>query len=164
MTHFNQKQCFKAMEYISNNDIDSLIKYLDQNIKTGIAWTYEYKKFRKFLINLNDNNFDYIPYTIFTQGNNKLSYLSFSTLPIINCPGASECLTYCYSLKAFRYPGAFFRQCQNTLLMQNNFNLLGIELNKYNIKGKLKNTILILDYMLMEILKMIMILLTGCHY
>ena len=141
-THFNRKQCFKAMEYISNNDVDNLIKYLDNEIKTGIAWTYEYKKFRKFLINLNNDNYNYMPYTIFTQGNNKLSYLSFSTLPVINCPGASECLNYCYSLKAFRYPGAFFRQCQNTLLMQNNFNLLGIELNKYNIKGKLKNTII----------------------
>ena len=43
-----------------------------------------------------------------------------------------ECKIYCYSLKAFRYPGAFFRQCQNTILMKYNFNIISKSLNKYN--------------------------------
>ena len=67
-----------------------------------------------------------------TQGNNKLSFLSFSTLPLVTCPGAEECKIYCYSLKAWRYPGAFFRQCQNTILMNYNFNIIAKHLNKYN--------------------------------
>lgn len=55
-------------------------------------------------------------FTIFTKGNSKLPFYSFSTLPAINCPGAGECLTFCYSFKAWRYPAAYFRQLQNTIL------------------------------------------------
>jgi hypothetical protein len=51
------------------------------------------------------------------QGNVKLPFVSFSTLPGVTCPGAGECLKFCYSFTAWRYPAAFFRQCQNTLLM-----------------------------------------------
>ena len=33
------------------------------------------------------------------------------------CPGAGSCVDWCYSLRAWRNPQAFFRQLQNTLLM-----------------------------------------------
>ena len=33
-----------------------------------------------------------------------------------HCPGAGECLTYCYSKKAHRYPAAWCRQAQNAIL------------------------------------------------
>ena len=60
-----------------------------------------------------------LPFSVFTIGNVKLPFLSFSSLPGVTCPGAAECLDYCYSFKAWRYPAAFFRQVQNTILMSN---------------------------------------------
>jgi len=58
------------------------------------------------------------PFKIINQvGNIKLPFAEFSTLPGYTCPGAGKCLTYCYSYKAWRYPAAFFRQLQNTLII-----------------------------------------------
>jgi hypothetical protein len=72
-------------------------------------------------------------FSIFAQGNSKLPYLAFSTLPGVTCPGAGECLVaagrkhdprrrlnggWCYSFKAWRYPDAFFRQLGNTILIR----------------------------------------------
>lgn len=57
-------------------------------------------------------------YRVFTFGNTKLPFASFSTLPVITCPGLGDCLTYCYSLTSWRNPGAYCRQLQNTLLLR----------------------------------------------
>ena len=57
------------------------------------------------------------PFTIIGEGNGKLPFLTFSALPVISCPGAGDCVDFCYSLKAWRYPAAWGRQFQNTLLM-----------------------------------------------
>lgn len=52
------------------------------------------------------------------DGNSKLPFVAFSALPGIGaCPGAGSCLTWCYSFKAWRYPAAFLRQLQNTILL-----------------------------------------------
>ena len=59
-----------------------------------------------------------LPHSIFVEGNSKLPFWSFSTLPGADCPGAGDCLNWCYSFKAWRYPGSFFRQLQNSLLMR----------------------------------------------
>lgn len=70
--------------------------------------------------------------SVFKLGNIKLRCNAFSTLPVVTCPGAGACAglqpdgTYdlkegfCYSIKAWRYPAAFFRQCSNTLLLRFN--------------------------------------------
>ena len=71
------------------------------------------------------------PFAIWNlDGNSKLPFASFSTLPGVTCPGAGECWFasaaskggdgYCYTLKGWRYPATLFRQVQNTLLMQHN--------------------------------------------
>jgi len=60
-----------------------------------------------------------VPFSIFVQGNGKLPYWSFSALPGITCPGAGDCLEWCYSFRAWRYPAAFLRQLQNTFLLRN---------------------------------------------
>lgn len=60
-------------------------------------------------------------FTILAKGNSKLPFVSFSVLPGVTCPGAGDCLEYCYSYKAWRYPAAFCRQVQNTLLMQSGY-------------------------------------------
>ena len=130
--HFSRNNCMEFMNLINNNNLTGCIEYIENNINSGVSWVNESNKFKIFLNNVLSNNFDYIPYKIFSQGNSKLSFLSFSTLPLITCPGAQECKVYCYSLKAFRYPSAFFRQCQNTILMKYNFSVIADELNKYN--------------------------------
>jgi hypothetical protein len=70
-----------------------------------------------------------LPFRMFTVGNSKLPFLSYSALPGVTCPGSKECLNYCYSFKAWRYPASFFRQVQNTLLI-NNFKIIQDELIK----------------------------------
>lgn len=57
-------------------------------------------------------------YTLFVKGNSKLPFFSWSTLPLVTCPGMGVCQKWCYSLKAWRYPAAFFRQMQNTVLLR----------------------------------------------
>jgi hypothetical protein len=59
------------------------------------------------------------PFSIFVaNGNKKLPFFAFSSLALADCPGKGTCASYCYSLKAWRYPAAFFRQLQNSLLMR----------------------------------------------
>ena len=63
------------------------------------------------------------------NGNSKLPFYTFSVLPGVTCPGAGNCLDYCYSFKSWRFPDSFFRQAQNTLLMR--FDLVSIK-NAFN--------------------------------
>ena len=122
-----------------NNDIPGIITLLENFIQ-GVT---QYKK--------NSNEYHIIKFLswlkgetstpqfkVFKIGNSKLPFLNFSTLPGVTCPGAGDCLNYCYSFKAWRYPASFLRQVQNTLLM-NNFPLIQAELNKlvYNKRTKL---------------------------
>jgi hypothetical protein len=58
------------------------------------------------------------PFAVFGEGNGKLPFVTFGTLPVFSCPGAGSCSDWCYSLKAWRYPGAFCKQLQNTLLLR----------------------------------------------
>ena len=58
---------------------------------------------------------------IIKKGNVKLGpkFFAFSSLPGEQfCQGAGDCLKACFSFKAWRYPAAFCRQAQNTILMQ----------------------------------------------
>lgn len=60
-----------------------------------------------------------LPFSVFRlNGNSKLAFAAFSTLPGNTCPGAGDCLDWCYSYRAWRYPAAYFRQLQNTVLMR----------------------------------------------
>jgi hypothetical protein len=60
-------------------------------------------------------------YNVFMlNGNSKLPFVSFSSLPGVTCPGAGACLDFCYSFRAWRYPASFMRQCQNAFLMRHN--------------------------------------------
>lgn len=55
---------------------------------------------------------------VFKDGNTKMSYKVFSALPIVTCPGRGSCVEWCYSLGSWRYPAAFYRQIQNTVLLR----------------------------------------------
>jgi hypothetical protein len=90
------------------------------------TWKGELERFANAIESQN------VRYSIFAiEGNSKLPFCAFSTLPIVTCPGAGSCagieqengapnlnLAFCYSLRAWRYPSAFLRQCQNTLLLR----------------------------------------------
>jgi hypothetical protein len=66
------------------------------------------------------------PRSVFVlNGNSKLPFVAFSTLPGVTCPGAGACLQWCYSFRAWRYPDAFARQCQNTWLIKKRPDLIG---------------------------------------
>ena len=54
------------------------------------------------------------------NGNSKLPFVSFSSLPGVTCPGAGDCLSFCYSFSAWRYPAAFLRQLNNAYLLRFN--------------------------------------------
>lgn len=60
------------------------------------------------------------PFSIFAEkGNSKLpSFVAFSSLPGVTCPGAGECLQFCYSFKAWRTPTAFGRQAMNAYILR----------------------------------------------
>lgn len=69
-------------------------------------------------------------FTLFQKGNSKLPFLNWSTLPGVNCPGAGDCLDWCYSFKAWRYPAAYYRQLQNTILERNAPGIIAGELDR----------------------------------
>jgi hypothetical protein len=84
-----------------------------------------YDRFVTKSLTCNDNG------KIFAKdGNRKLPFLSFSTLPSVTCPGAGECLDFCYSFKAWRNVHPFFRQLRNTVMMAYGFEVIEAELDK----------------------------------
>lgn len=60
-------------------------------------------------------------------GNSKLPFVSFSTLPGVTCPGAGDCINFCYSYRAWRYPAAFARMAQNAYLLRFASNVIADE-------------------------------------
>jgi len=104
-----------------NLALNSIIK--ESTVLNKISWFTYAHKLKTWLNSAIDS--DTLPFTPFTLGNEKLPFLSWSTAPGINCPGAGLCWNngrgYCYSLKAWRYPAAFFRQLQNTILENTHF-------------------------------------------
>lgn len=84
--------------------------FLSGGVKEG--WV---KAAEKFLAFIQDGK---PRFSIFVKGNGKLPFWAFSALPLVTCPGAGACKVWCYSLRAFRYPDAFFRQLQNTLMLR----------------------------------------------
>jgi hypothetical protein len=103
---------------IATQDRDNILNAIDSALlhETGPHWIRDLGKLKQFIL-------DGKPvFTVFAKdGNSKLPFLAFSSLPGENhCPGAGECLKFCYSFRAWRYPAAFCRQAQNSVLMQTN--------------------------------------------
>lgn len=80
-------------------------------VKNG--WRYHLRKWGARMVGTGT-----IPGTIFGKGNGKLPFYTFSALPGTTCPGAGDCLSFCYSFKAWRYPSSFLRQVGNTLRLR----------------------------------------------
>lgn len=64
------------------------------------------------------------------NGNKKLPFLSWSSMPLLDCGGAGECKKYCYSLKGWRNVHPYFRQLRNSLLQRFRFDLIIDELDR----------------------------------
>ena len=95
----------------------SVLMGLKGSRKTG-SWSWSMLKLGQGLSR--SVNGGELGFTVFAKGNSKLPFYAWSTLPQYTCPGAGECLKYCYSFKAWQYPSALMRQCQNTLLLKFN--------------------------------------------
>jgi hypothetical protein len=77
------------------------------------GWQYNFAKLARVIAG------DDAQYSIFKlDGNSKLPFVAFSSLPGVTCPGAGACLEFCYSYRAWRYPAAVMRQCQNAYLLR----------------------------------------------
>jgi hypothetical protein len=84
----------------------------DGDVKRRGTWSYFANKTLAYL-----NNQAPSPFAIWNlNGNIKLPFAAFSTLPQVTCGGAGDCLKWCYSFKSWRYPAPYFRQLVNTLL------------------------------------------------
>ena len=100
------------------------------------SWNGAAAKMLPFLQSIINDETPAAAFEIIQDKNGKLPFLNYSSCPIVNCPGAGECKVYCYSLRAWRYPMAFFRQLQNTILERNNFEVITAAiLDKINGSG-----------------------------
>ena len=115
----NRKQALRYVESIEN--LEALKALLVDCVANGNpskkgTWSFYADKLLNWLENGMQGN---PPFSIFRKnGNKKLPFYAFSSLAFADCPGKGACMKYCYSLKAWRYPAAFFRQVQNSLLMR----------------------------------------------
>jgi len=113
----NRQQCIKLCDKIDNsNNIGDCIIAIQSLLKSSSCKGYFRHYAKKFIKGLISNK----PFfaIISKNGNSKLPFYAFSSLPIYSCPGMGICETWCYSLKSWRYPAAFFRQVQNFILMR----------------------------------------------
>jgi len=91
--------------------IDDLIQFKTRENKP--AWVREMGKLKAIIQTGKP------AYPVFKHdGNSKLPFFTFSSLPGVTCPGAGDCINWCYSFKAWRYPAAFARMAQNAYLMR----------------------------------------------
>jgi hypothetical protein len=102
--------------HIATSDLPAASAAIDAALadETGRDW---HKHLRKLQATLTDGT---PRFSIFAaNGNGKLPFVAFSSLPGAGfCPGAGDCLTFCYSFRAWCYPAAFARQAQNAALLQ----------------------------------------------
>tara|TARA_R110002167_G_scaffold287039_1_gene491936 strand:- start:74 stop:934 length:861 start_codon:yes stop_codon:yes gene_type:complete len=114
-----RRDCIRLAKLASNGENAKLTEALRVIVSDGDAckvnsWSYHAKRLADWL---GDGMADDAPFTIFAKGNSKLPFYAFSALPLVSCPGMGACAKFCYSLRAWRYPAAFFRQLQNLLLL-----------------------------------------------
>lgn len=112
----NRENCNRIAEAISQNDNRGACCVIDNILttETGAHWVRDLSKLKAFLLDGSPR------FSIMAKdGNGKLPFLAFSSLPGKGfCIGAGDCLEFCYSFKAWRYPAAFCRQVQNSILLQ----------------------------------------------
>ena len=116
----------QALDYVSNINSTTAIRSLlsecierdPSKAKKRNTWQYHATRLLEWIeLGMEGKP----PFKVFMpKGNIKLPFVSFSSLALADCPGKGECAKWCYSLKAWRYPAALFRQVQNSLLLRFN--------------------------------------------
>lgn len=116
----------------NKNDINkAYIETINNPLFASIGWQKAFNKFGTVLETMQPE------FSIFAvSGNSKLPFVSFSTLPAVTCAGAGECLDFCYSFSAWRYPSAFMRQLQNAFLMRFNAGAISEAFKAYDNKAQ----------------------------
>ena len=121
----NNKDCLDIARLVT--DLPALKLILPGKIKQAMGrkrkvrpgtWPYFLMKLERWIAEGMPGN---VPFSVFVRGNKKLPFVAFSSLPFIDCPGMGPCGVWCYSRKAWRYPAAFCRQVQNSLLVRYRF-------------------------------------------
>jgi len=100
---------------VANGDIDSINNAFVDLQNNPLFQSKGWRQMHQKLASVFNGE---VSYTIFAEGNGKLPFYAFSTIPGFTCPGAGECLKFCYSFRAWRYPNAFARQIQNAFFMR----------------------------------------------
>ena len=116
----NRKEQMTLAQFAANGDVNALRLGLVDIAEKGDVekrGTWAYFAY-KFALWIDVDMPTATPFSVWSlEGNTKLPFAAFSAAPIVTCPGAGACADFCYSFKAWRYPAAYFRQVQNTLLM-----------------------------------------------
>lgn len=115
MSHFTRPQALSFARICQTGTLDEIREFCRVQAleNTGKSWR-EY--FAKLLAWIEGGKPAARIFNL--EGNTKLPFAAFSTLPIVTCPGAGDCVNWCYSLRAWRYPAAFIRQAQNTIALR----------------------------------------------
>tara|TARA_Y100001963_G_scaffold155785_1_gene247819 strand:+ start:154 stop:1056 length:903 start_codon:yes stop_codon:yes gene_type:complete len=130
-------------KHILDNDSSKAITLIDTLIKgeahrpTASSHQSWYTKLNEFKTFYTDHlegriNESYkLPFSIFKKGNGKLPFINYSTIPVVNCPGADKCKAYCYSLNSMRFPRAVVSWLQNQVLENHYFDLIAINFDNF---------------------------------
>lgn len=133
----NRITCLSFCEKINKaSNMIECIDILNKLIKSRQCKGY-FKRYAKKLFQALCNGKPFFQ-VIKKDGNSKLPFYAFSSLPLYSCPGAGECKKWCYSLKAWRYPAAFFRQVQNFIFMNHDKNHIVNSFNDIKPNSKLR--------------------------
>lgn len=132
---------FNSKEYMLSA-IENAMRYFEKRrIAQGKAdhvsnYVNAFRKLHSFIIGDTEKT----PFSVFAEkGNSKLPFVAFSSLPGVTCPGAGDCLQFCYSFKAWRTPIAFMRQAQNAYIIRFKPQLIVVALDSLMHKKKLRN-------------------------
>ena len=82
----------------------------------GSNYVNAFRKLQSFIIGDRAK----VPFSIFAEkGNSKLpTFIAFSSLPGVTCPGSGDCLDFCYSFRTWHKPTAYMRQAQNAYILR----------------------------------------------
>ena len=113
----NNKTCKKVTSAIAQHDFKRAIDIIQTALDSGNEGVHWVRDLNKLLTVIKTGQ---AMFSIFAKdGNGKLPFVAFSSIPGEGfCHGAGECLKFCYSFRAWRYPAAFCRQVQNSILLQ----------------------------------------------
>jgi hypothetical protein len=111
----------KVENLIAANNIPAIARELRELITNEVkpGWRENLKKLHSLVFMLECGQTPAAPFTVIAESNSKLGddFLTYSQLiGGDHCPGAGDCLKWCYSKKAHRYPAAWCRQAQNAIL------------------------------------------------